>query len=240
MESPAGTRARGAQTRARRTRAATYNDRMFSTRAVSQRPMSWLKAAASQKLRAAHGGSVGTRTWVRATQPRVVCGHGAPPAPTQHARLATRRRAGPAGSSGGERETYVPRMFTTCAVSQSARLLLKRADCANRCCVVFARDTSHLPARRERERARVVSNRARAGGRQHQPPRLPGVPQRVVAWSHVGCAASWLSRSRRPRLAQTFAGSWHLTRVDARTAHSHNKQTRARQKRTYALRSSLK
>ena len=207
MGNPARARARGAEPRAWPTRAATCIESIVSARAVSQRPMSWLKAAASKNLRRStrrdrgythmgQGNATARGVWAR----------------RKHARLATRRRAGPAGSRGGERETYVATMFTTLAVSQSDRLLLKTAAPLNKDSIVFARDTFHLPARRECERARGVANRARAGGPQHQPPRLPGAPQRAAAWPHVVCAAAWLFRTRRPRCSRKpcLAGLYSL------------------------------
>ena len=194
MERPPGTRARGAQPRARRTRAATYNESIVSARAVSQRPMSWLKAAAFQNLRAAHGGTGGTRA---AGQGNATArGVGARRTGAHAARTPGHASAGagPAGSRGGERETYVSRMFTTLAVSQSARLLLKRADCANKESVVFARDTSHLP--------KTPGERARTRGCKQGAHRRPAASAATLAWCAAACrCVPLLARCLRSSLA---------------------------------------
>ena len=156
-------------------------------------------------MRAAHGGMGGTRPWSGQRNRTWHVGKAHRRPRSTHACHAS---AGwPHREQRWRAETYVARIFTTCAVSQSARLLLKSEAPSNKDSVVFARDTSHLPtARREREEiARGVANRARAGGPQHQPPRLLIVPQRAAAWPHFVCAAAWLSRSRRPWPRR----SWH-------------------------------
>ena len=132
--------------------ASTYVACKVSTRPVSQRPMSWLKAAAFQNLRAVHGGMgvhVHGSGHLFGTQPHVECGQDAP-VPTRAARAPGRESAGGSRREQRWRATYVSRMLTTRAVSQSARLLLKSAAPRNRYSVVFARDTFHLPARRQR------------------------------------------------------------------------------------------
>ena len=118
-------------------------------------------------------------------------------------------------------------MFTTRAVSQSARLLLKSAAPSNKDCVVLARDTSHLAGqeRQDRQESARVSYKQSA---QQQPPRRARLPcGRLLPGA---CAATWLFRTRRPRrhplkgLPSAF--SMKLSRWAKPRAKSYRKDTR--------------